>query len=121
MNEVTYTKLSELVDRTFKVEKIFEPKFKAWDNETRKMLISDAWQLGYQKKYTVDTDKGRMDLSSSQVANMLEAVVSDGRADLNGREFKVKSNGKTGMDIRYFFNPAKETTEEELIPEEWNG
>lgn len=121
MNEVTYTKLSELVGRKFKVEKIFDPKFKAWDNEAHKMLISDSWQQGYQKKYTVDTDKGRMDLSQSQVANMLESVVSDGRADLNGRNFNVKSNGKTGMDIRYYFNPAKESVDEELIPEEWNG
>jgi hypothetical protein len=39
-----------------------------------------------------------------------------GRANLSGVTFLVKTNGKTGMDIRYFFNPVKKEdhVEEEI-------
>lgn len=122
MAEVTYTKLSDLVNENIMVEKVFPYKFKAWDNEAHKMLVSDTWQQGYRKVYTVDTDKGRLDMSQSQIAQMLEGVTSDGRADINGRKFNVKSNGKTGMEIRYFLNPVKEDIEEafeEELPAGW--
>jgi hypothetical protein len=119
--EVTYTKLSDLLDQEFTIEKMFPYKFKAWDNESRKMLMSETWKEGYRKIYTCDTDKGRLDLSASQVANILEAVCEDGRSDVNGRRFRVKGNGKTGMEIRYFFNPVKESSEvfEEELPAGW--
>lgn len=107
----SYTKLSALVDDTFKVEKVFGYKFKMWDNEQRKMLISDTWVKGYQKKYTLETDKGVLDLSAGQMGNLLEAITSDGRADINGRTFLVKSNGKSGMDIRYYINATKDAPE----------
>lgn len=106
--EITYIKLSALVGETFKIEKVFPSRYKAWDNDARKMLTSDTWQEGFQKKYTTDTDKGRLDLSASQLSQMLEGVTEDGRADINGRAFKVKSNGKQGMEIRYFINPVKD-------------
>lgn len=103
-----YTKLSALVDDTFTVQKVFGYKFKMWDNTERKMLISETWVKDYRKMYTLDTDKGTLDLSGSQMGNLLEAVTKDGRADINGRTFSVKSNGKTGMDIRYYLNATKD-------------
>lgn len=103
-----YTKLSNLVDDTFTVQKVFGYRWKMWDNEQRKMLISDNYVQGYRKMYTVDTDKGTLDLSASQMGNILESVTSDGRADINGRTFNVKSNGKSGMDIRYYINATKD-------------
>lgn len=114
----SYTKLSALVDDTFKVEKVFGYKFKMWDNNERKMLISDTWVKGYQKKYTLETDKGVLDLSAGQMGNLLEAITSDGRADINGRTFLVKSNGKSGMDIRYYINATKEAPEAPKEPTE---
>lgn len=118
--EVNYTKLSALVDETIKVEKVFPYKFKMWDNNEHKMLVSDTWIKDYRKIYTVDTDKGRLDMSQSQIAQMLEAVSDDGRADINGRKFSIKSNGKTGMEIRYFLNVVKEDEVfEEDLPEGW--
>ena len=104
-----YTKLSTLVDDQFTVNKVFGYKFKMWDNTSKKMLISEKWEQGYRKMYTIETDKGTLDLSASQLGNLLEAVTKDGRADINGRSFSVKSNGKTGMDIRYYLNAVKET------------
>ena len=118
--ETTYVKLSDLVNETIKVEKVFPFKFKMWDNEQHKMLVSDTCQQGYRKIYTVDTDKGRLDMSQSQIAQMLEGVTADGRADINGRKFTIKSNSKTGMEIRYFINPVKEDeVYEEELPMGW--
>lgn len=71
------------------------------------METSDTWQKGYSKVYQVDTDKGKLDLRAGQLGNMLESVSKNGQADLNGTAFSVKSNGKTGIDIRYYIHPAK--------------
>lgn len=103
-----YTKLSNLVDDQFTVQKVFGYKYKMWDNEQRKMLISETWVKDYRKMYTLDTDKGTLDLSASQMGNLLESITKDGRADINGRSFSVKSNGKGGMDIRYYLNAVKD-------------
>lgn len=108
MDKKTFTKLSDLVGDTFTINKVWGFQFKMWDNESRRMLTSDRYEKGYRKMYGVDTDKGSLDLSASQVGQMLEAVSQKGVADINGRTFSVKSNGKTGMDIRYFINPTKD-------------
>lgn len=113
-----YTKLSNLVDSTFTVQKVFGYKFKMWDNVSRKMLISETWVKDYRKMYTLDTDKGTLDLSASQMGNLLESVTRDGRADINGRTFSVKSNGKEGMDIRYYINATKDTPVESPVVED---
>lgn len=108
MNEKKFTKLSELVDNTFTVEKIWGYKFKLWDNELKKMLVSETYEKGYRKIYSVDTSEGSLDLSASQLGQMLESVFKNGSSELTGRTFSVKSNGKTGMDIRYYINPTKD-------------
>jgi hypothetical protein len=99
-------------------------KWKMWDNNEKKMLMSDTWQKDYRKVYQAETDKGKLDLSANQVGVLLETVMRNGQADLNGRTFQVKSNGKTGMDIRYFFNAIQDnhsgidqTVKAELVPE----
>lgn len=104
MNE--FTKLGALVGQVFTVNKVGGYQFKMWNTTTNKMEVSDTWQQGFQKKYRVETDKGILELSSAQLSQLLEGVVKDGVADINGRSFQVKSNGKTGMEIRYFLNVA---------------
>lgn len=106
--KITYIKLSDLVGDQFTVEKAGGYNFKKWDDNAKRMLISETYQEGYRKVYTVDTDKGRMDLGSGQISSLLEAVYKNGVADITNRTFTVKSNGKTGMDIRYFFNAVRE-------------
>jgi hypothetical protein len=101
-----YTKLSNLVDDTFKVEKVWGYTWKKWDNDAKKMLMSQTYMDGYSKKYQIDTDKGKLEVGSGQMGTLLESVMKDGVADLSGMTFEVKSNGKEGMDIRYFFNPV---------------
>lgn len=99
-----YVKLSNLVNDKFTVQKIWGSKYKMWDEQERKMLVSDTWIRDYRKIWEVDTDKGKLDMSQAQVASLLEAVCINGAADIVGRTFSVKSNGKDGMEIRYFFD-----------------
>lgn len=104
-----FTKLSSLVNSTFTIRKVNGYKWKMWDNTQKKMLMSDVWQKDYRKVYSVETDKGLLDLSANQVGVLLETVIRNGVADINGTTFQVKSNGKTGMDIRYFFNVVRDS------------
>lgn len=106
-NSKSFVKLSELVNDRFTVIRVWGYKWKMWDTNTNKMLTSDKYEQGYQKKWDVDTNRGKLDLSSGQIGTLLEAVLRNGVADLNGATFEVKSNGKTGMDIRYFFNVVR--------------
>jgi len=106
-NKITYTKLSNLVDQDFTITKAGGYQFKKWDDQAKRMLVEERYVEGYRKLYTIDTDKGRMDLGSGQLANLLEAVYKNGQADINGKTFHVKSNGKSGMDIRYYFNAVQ--------------
>jgi len=101
-----YTKLYNLVNDTFTIETIDGFTWKKWDNDQKKMLTADSYADVYRKIYEVVTDKGTLDLGQGQVGSLLESVLYFGTANLLGQTFKVKSNGKTGVDIRYYFNPT---------------
>lgn len=102
----SYTKLGDLVDSSFTVLKVRGFGYKMWDDVNKKMLFSSEPEKGYRKVYTVETDKGVMDLGAGQMGNLLEGTSKDGKADIINWTFNVKSNGKTGKDIRYFLNPV---------------
>lgn len=104
----TYTKLSDLVGKEFTVTKAWGFTWKKWDNDAKRMLTAEKYEPDFKKIYGLETDKGHLDLGSGQLSSLLEAVYKNGAADINGRTFSVKSNGKTGMDIRYFFNAARQ-------------
>lgn len=104
---VDYVKMSSLVDQDFRVDKVGLHKFVAWDATENKYVTQDTWFQGAQKKYPVTTDKGLVDMSASQIGNMLEGVQHAGQSNIIGATFHVKSNGKTGKEIRYFLNPVK--------------
>ena len=110
MEEKKYTKLSDLVDQTFLIRKAYGFQWKKWDQESKRMLIADKYEQGFRKVYRLETDKGWLDVGLGQLSALLEAVYRNGVADINNRSFKVKSNGKTGMDIRYYFNAVKTET-----------
>lgn len=104
MEKTTYTKLSALIGDEFTITQAGGYTFKRWNPDAKRMETSEQYQDGFRKMYTIDTDKGRMDLGAGQLGNLLEIAYSKGVADINGKTFSVKSNGKSGMDIRYFFN-----------------
>jgi len=112
MEDKKYVRLSNLVGATIRIQKVWGYKWKMWDNESRRMLISDDWQKGYRKVWQLDTDKGSLDVSHSQLASMLESVCVKGQSDVNNIKFEIKSNGKTGEQIRYFFNVVRERAPE---------
>ena len=97
MEKKEYTRLSKLVDQDFTVEKVWGYKWKKWDDVAKTMLSSDTYVPEHRKMYDVDTDKGKMDISSNQFASMLEGVSSNGEANVVDRTFHVKSNGKTSI------------------------
>lgn len=101
-----FVKLSDLVGKTITVEAVKGYKFKKW--EENKMVVADRYFEGAQKKWLVETDKGAVDMSSSQLGTLLEGVHKSGESNLINETFQVKSNGKTGMEIRYFFNHIAE-------------
>lgn len=103
--ENKFVKLSSLVGGGFTVDKYNGYSFKKWDGT--KMLTAQSYVEGYKKSYSFDTDKGQLDLSSAQLGQALEGVFKDGTSTIVGRTFSVKSNGKTGMEIRYWINPAQ--------------
>lgn len=110
MENKRFVKLSDLVNERFTIVKVGKFNYKKWDNENKKMLVSESWVQGYNKIYQVETDKGYVDMSSAKVGEMLESVSKFGESSIVGRVFNVKSNGKSGMDIRYFINPERTDT-----------
>jgi hypothetical protein len=118
-----FTKLSNLIDENIKIERVLGYMWKKWDAQNNKMLTSLKFEPGYRKLWQVVTDKGQLDLGSGQIGNLLEAVMHSGKSDIIGVTYNVKSNGKTGIDIRYFLNPVRidEAQEhlEAINQEEW--
>lgn len=100
----TYTKLSALVDQDFTVKSVAGYKWKMWSPVDKRMVSRDTYAEGFSKKYEVETDKGWLDLGSGQIGSLLETTFKQGKADLIDKTFHVKSNGKTGMEIRYYFD-----------------
>jgi len=118
MEKKQYVKMGELVDRTFTIEKVWGYQWQMWDNENKKMLKSDKWEKGYRKTYDVVTDKGQVTMSAGQLGQCLEAVSDKGLSNLIGRTIEVGSNGKTGIDIRYFFTALPAHAVKQQQPEE---
>jgi len=106
-----FLKLSQI--NQFTIEKFIGKKFKKWDQMNKKMLESPTWQEGYRLMYKFEVKEGILELSKSQVSEMCASILDqNASANLVGRSFNVKNNGKTGMDIRYFFNPIKNDVEQ---------
>lgn len=111
-----FVKLSELVGKDITIEKVHPAVWKQWDTVAGKMLMSHSYMQGYKKVYPIETNAGRLDVSAYNLKDMLEAVMEDGKSDINDVTFHVKSNGKQGIEIRYFFNPVYDNEDQEEIP-----
>lgn len=118
MEEKRFTKLSALVDDRFTIEAVKGYKFKSWNASTNTMKSEDQWFKDSRKLYQVETDKGLLDLSEGQLGQIMVKVSHAGASDVIGCTVEVKSNGKSGMDIRYYLNPQDQVKPEE-VPGEW--
>lgn len=125
-NKQSFVKLSGLVGDEFTIKQVGNYKWKKWLPEESKMRSEDDWFEGAQKKYAVETDKGLLDLSEGQLGAIMVKCSHSGRADVNSVTVAVKSNGKSGIDIRYYLNPMKrqkapeESQERGENPEEYD-
>lgn len=99
-----YLKLSQIEYFTVKAYKGYV--WKKWDEVNKKMLTAERYSEGFSKKHIVETVEGKfLDVSNDQMGQMLIASLgTDGMSSVIGQMYNVKTNGKTGMDIRYFIN-----------------
>lgn len=119
-----FTRLKDLIDSEFTISTYLGYKWKAWDDVGKKMLVSDEFIKGYRKMHAFETDKGLLDLGPGQVGSLLEGILTrDGRSEPVHRTFSVKSNGKSGIDIRYFINPVRKAPEppKDVVDENIDG
>lgn len=100
----------------FTVDGILHFFWEAWDNANKRFEVSpqpvpatNSGDLRFAKKWLIKTKTGTLKLSQAQIADCLEKCLQKtGTANLIGKSFRVKTNGKTGMEIRYWFNPMRE-------------
>lgn len=92
----------------FTVNKVFGYKWKMWIDAEKRFVIEDRWFEGGKKRYnlgvTVNGVQGYLEVSQHQFASMLEAYSREGQSNIIGESFTVKTNGKEGMEIRYYIN-----------------
>lgn len=112
-----YAKLSALVGNNFTIKSVGGFLYKKWDPANNKMVSEDNWFEGARKMFPVETDKGLLDLSESQLGSILAGVQHAGQANVINVTVAVKSNGKSGIDIRYYLNPQR-TAKPQESPEE---
>lgn len=115
-----FVKLKDITE--FTINSCEGKVYKRWDTVLKKMETSDVWAKDYKLTYTFNTDKGLLDLSQSQLGQLLSMTYNPvtGEARVNGKTFTVKTNGQSGMEIRYFFGmknqqaaPVQPKTEEQ--------
>jgi hypothetical protein len=118
MEEKIFVKLSEL--EQFKVVGVGRMYWVKWeqDQATNKWVShkTDRYIDGYKMAWDITTDKGVFTASKDQVQQMLIGAysVDDDKASLKGMIFKVKTNGETGKDIRYYINPSYDNVQEKV-------
>lgn len=107
MSQYAQFKLKDI--QGFTVNKVFGFKWELWIEAERRYVREDKWFQGGKKKYnlgiTVNGEQGYLSVSANQYANMLEAYSREGKSDIIGQSFTVKTNDKEGKDIRYYINP----------------
>lgn len=97
-----YKKLSEL--QNFTIKEFVKKYWSFWNNEEKKFYRSDDYKEGYTPKYTFTLATGEtLDLSREQLGQVLLGCF-EAKTTLKNSSFVVKTNGKTGMEIRYYIN-----------------
>ena len=120
--------MSNLVGKTFVFKSILQGQFKKWDNENKTMLTRSTWDDGYRWVFTIETDQGQLDIGTGQLGMILKAFFDKETLTSNIKNgiVEVKSNGKTGLEIRYYFSSKgyatgnKSSVQEEIQEEEIN-
>ncbi len=109
-----FKKISEV--QSFKIISIVKSYFERWNEAEKKYEKSDAWQEGFSPKWLIDCGEYYLPLSKDQVSQCLMSSFRGGQSDIIGKSYSVKSNGKTGKEIRYWINQLREQHTEQEQP-----
>ncbi len=104
-----FKKLSEV--QSFKVVKVVKSFYQKWNEAEKKYERSDTPSKGFSQRYLVEMDDCIINMSKAQVGEMLVGSLDGSGADIAGKSFTVRNNGKTGIEIRYFINPMGDWAE----------
>lgn len=107
MEKKEWLKLSSLSGEEIIIKKVVKKFYRMWDVGSNKYITQDSPGKGFSKMYVVEIDKGMLSISGSQYGAMLEGCADvriKGVADVNNAKFRVATNNKQGMEIRYYFN-----------------
>ena len=107
MEQPNYIKLKDIQE--FTIKSFVKKYWGYWNDQEKKFYRADKWQEGYSPKWSFQIDKGILDISKDQLGQMLVGTF-DWKKALIGTSFTVKTNGKQGMEIRYYLNVLNEKT-----------
>jgi hypothetical protein len=82
--------------------------FQRWNDETKKYETAQTWLKGYNPKFIFELVNGeQLEVSKDQLSQMLFSAYMEKKkmADL---KYFVKTNGKTGKEIKYWINVARD-------------
>jgi hypothetical protein len=102
-----FKKMSDLSEKQFRFNKVLGSSYKRWNEEEKKFEESLTPTKGFSRKWKISiTDKdGECQVEVSD--DMLSRVLLDAYAKhcgIEGQIIYLKTNGKTGMEIRYYPN-----------------
>lgn len=104
MTDSKWINTKDLIGTTFHVNDVAKRQFRMWDDSEGKYSFSDTPKKGYSPFWKLTLDDGDWSASGGQYSQLLLACEDGGMADVLGKTFSCESNGKSGMEIRYFFN-----------------
>jgi hypothetical protein len=108
MSNTTWVKTSDLVDQEFHITDVGPRSYRRWDDVNSRFEFSKEPEKGFSPFWNIEIDQGTWSASPGQYGQILIAAESKGLSDVLGKTFRCKSNGKTGKDIRYFFDLVTE-------------
>lgn len=100
---MSFLKLKDVNE--FTVANISAPYWVSWDTSNAKYNRYKVPTEGAQQKWDVITpNRDRIPISRDQFGQMLIATANGTEASVKDKAYSVKTNGKEGMEIRYFLN-----------------
>ncbi len=112
-----FKKLADI--KSFTIQAIVKSYFERWNETEGKYEKSETWAEGFSPKWLIETPEFMLPLSKDQVSQALMASFKlDGTSNIIGKSYQVKTNGKTGKEIRYFLNEMRIPKEPALFAPE---
>ena len=102
-----FFKASELVNSQFRLVSVEGATYSKWDEYEKKFIKSDVPHQGYSRKWKLNIktvkEDGMLEASDNIMSQILLEAFDKGVEPI-GQIIHLKSNGKEGMEIRYYAN-----------------